>query len=117
MALTLGTNIASLRSQRQLTRNSSELSTVFERLSSGQRINSASDDSAGLAIADSLRADVRIYNQGVRNLNDGISLLNIADASLDSLTTIVTRLEELASQAANGVYGTAQRAALASAGG
>jgi len=68
MSITLGSNIASLRGQRQLDRTSKDLSTVFERLSSGQRINRASDDAAGLAIADALNASSRVFNQGVRNL-------------------------------------------------
>ena len=75
MAITLGSNIASLRGIRQLNKTSSELGTVFERLSSGQRINKASDDAAGLAIAEALKADSAIFNQGVRNLADGLSLL------------------------------------------
>lgn len=112
MTITLGSNLASLRGQRQLAKTSTALSAVFERLSSGQRINRASDDAAGLAISDSLRADSRVFNQGVRNLNDGLSLLNIADQAVENLSTIIIRLEELAEQAANGIYGSQQRAAL-----
>lgn len=112
MALTLGSNIASLSAQRQLVQTDQKLSQVFERLSSGQRINRASDDAAGLAIAESLKADTKIFAQGVRNLNDGISLLNIADSSIENLSGIVVRLQELAEQAANGVYGLEQRKAL-----
>ncbi len=112
MPITLGLNISSLRSQRQLARSSDELSNVFTRLSSGQRINKASDDAAGLAIADSLNADSRVFNQGVRNLNDGISVLNIADGALQELTNITFRLTELAEQAANGTLGIAQRTSL-----
>ena len=97
MSITLGSNIASLRGQRQLTRTSEELGTVFERLSSGQRINRAGDDAAGLAIADALRADSSILDQGIRNLADGQSLLTIADAAIESLNSITIRLEELAS--------------------
>jgi flagellin-like hook-associated protein FlgL len=85
---------------------------VYERLSSGQRINRASDDAAGLAVSESLKADTRIFTQGIRNVNDGISLLSIADSALENLSTIVTRLQELAEQASNGVYGTKQREAL-----
>ncbi len=112
MPLTIGSNIASLGAQRRLNSASTELSSVFERLSSGQRINRASDDAAGLAIADTLETTSRIFNQGVRNLSDGISLLNIADSALENLSGIVVRLEELATQAANGVYSQKQRAAL-----
>lgn len=109
MPITIGSNIASLRGQRQLDRTSRDLAMVFERLSSGQRINRASDDAAGLAIADDLNARSRVFTQGVRNLNDGISLLNIADSSVSNLSTIVVRLQELATQAASGTYGAKQR--------
>ncbi len=112
MAITIGSNIASLQAQRRLQLSGNQLEGVFLRLSTGQRINVASDDAAGLAIADSLNADSRIYNQAVRNLNDGLSLLNIADAALAELTNITVRLEELATQSANGVYDDEQRAAL-----
>jgi flagellin-like hook-associated protein FlgL len=112
MPITLGSNIASLRGQRSLNKATNELRSVYERLSSGQRINRASDDTAGLAVSESLKADTRIFTQGIRNVNDGISLLSIADSALENLSTIVTRLQELAEQASNGVYGTKQREAL-----
>lgn len=112
MPITLGSNIASFRGQRQLTRTSHELGTVFQRLATGQRINKASDDAAGLSIADSLNAQSRIFNQGVRNLSDGLSLLSIADSALENLSSIVVRLEELAAQSANGVYNNKQRKGL-----
>lgn len=112
MAIVLGSNIAALQAQRRLAGSTRTLEQTSERLASGQRINRASDDAAGLAIADALRADTRILTQGVRNLNDGVSLLSVADAALEGLTTIVTRLEELATQAASGTYGGKQRTAL-----
>ena len=112
MAITIGSNIASLQAQRQLSKTDQGLSTVFERLSSGQRINRASDDAAGLAIADSLNVDSRVFNQGIRNLNDGISGLNIADGALGQLSEVVTRIRELSAQSANGVLGAEQREAL-----
>lgn len=112
MSISIGQNIASLRARRQLFRSSNELSQVFERLSSGQRINKASDDAAGLAIADSLNANARVFNQGIRNLNDGLSLLNIADQAISTLSRIVERQLELAEQAANGIYTSNQRDAL-----
>lgn len=98
--------------QRRLADASDAVGQSYARLSSGMRINSAADDAAGLAIADSLRADGRIFAQGIRNLNDGISALNIAQGSLQQLSSIVTRQLELAEQAANGIYGTSQRRAL-----
>ncbi len=112
MPITLGSNIASLRSQRQLFNSSNELSSVFERLSSGQRINKASDDAAGLAIADSLRTDSRVYAQGVRNLNDGLSALQIADGAISELSGVTARLIELAEQSANGALSNVQRKSL-----
>lgn len=112
MSITIGSNIGSLTAQRKLAQNSASLGRVFERLSSGQRINRASDDAAGLSIADSLNAQSRIFNQGVRNLNDGLSLLDIADSAIENLSSIMIRLEELAAQAANGVYTNKQRKAM-----
>ena len=110
--ITINSNIASLQTQRRLGQSSSALNRVFERLSSGQRINRASDDAAGLAISDSLRADRRVLSQGIRNLNDGVSLLNIGEGALSELTNIITRIQELAEQAANGTLGTRQRQSL-----
>lgn len=98
--------------QRRLSEATNSLSTISERLSSGQRINRASDDAAGLAIADSLRADARIRTQAIRNVNDGISLINIATGALTNLGSITTRIAELAEQAANGVYSISQRRSL-----
>ncbi|MCB0352794.1 MAG: flagellin FliC [Bdellovibrionales bacterium] len=112
MAITLGTNIASLQAQRRLANSSSSLSTTFERLSSGQRINRASDDAAGLAIADSLRADQRVASVAIRNANDGISTIAIADSALSEIGNVLSRLAELAEQSANGVYSNTQRSAL-----
>ena len=112
MPITIGTNIASLKAQNQLGKSSRELGGVYERLSSGLRINKASDDAAGLSIADSLRSDRRVFTQGIRNFNDGISLLTIADSAIESLSNIVVRLKELAEQSANGVYSASQRKAL-----
>lgn len=112
MSLTLGVNIAALQAQTQLDRTNQGLSTVFERLSSGQRINGASDDPAGLAVAETLLSDRRLFEQARRNVNDGISYLQIGDAALESLTSILMRQSELAEQAANGSLTTAQRVVL-----
>jgi len=113
MAITIGSNIVSLQAQRRLGTASELLSQTFERLSSGQRINKASDDAAGLAIADSLRADQRIASVAIRNANDGISTINIADSALGEIGNVLSRLAELAEQSANGVFSTSQRNALA----
>ena len=108
----LGMNIASLRAQRLLSQANSDLSTIFERLSSGQRINRASDDAAGLAIASDLQVRSRVYSQAIRNVNDGISALSIVDSAFESLTSIITRQQELAQQAANGSLSFEQRSLL-----
>ncbi len=112
MAVSLGSNIASLQAQRRLSIATESLGKTYERLSSGQRINRASDDAAGLAIADSLRAQSRVANIAVRNANDGISTIAIADAALGEIGNVLSRLAELAEQSANGVYSTSQRSAL-----
>lgn len=110
--ITLNSNIASLNSQRRLEQSTSALRESFSRLSSGLRINRASDDAAGLAIASSLTVDRAVLTQGVRNINDGISLTNIADSALEELTSVVVRLQELANQSANGTLSGSQRLAL-----
>ena len=108
----IGTNILSQTVQRNLARSTEDLSTAFKRLSSGQRINSAADDAAGLAIAQSLNADTRIFAQGVRNLNDGISSLSITEGAMTELGGILNRIEELAQQSINGTFSDRQRASL-----
>lgn len=112
MPITIGSNIASLKAQRQMASASSQLSTVFERLSSGQRINRASDDAAGLSVASALSVKSRIYGQAIRNINDGVSAISIADQAIGSLSDIVIRIKELAEQSVNGTYSTTQRQAL-----
>ena len=112
MAITLGSNIVSLQAQRRLSNASDGLSKTFERLSSGQRINRASDDAAGLAIADSLKADQRVATVAIRNANDGISTIAIADSALGEIGNVLARLAELSEQSANGVFSTQQRSAL-----
>lgn len=112
MPITIGNNIASLQAQRRLARATDMLGTTYERLSSGQRINKASDDAAGLAIADSLRADQRIAMVAVRNANDGISSIAIADGALAEIGNVLSRLAELSEQSANGVFSVNQRSAL-----
>ncbi len=101
-----------MRTQRQLGDTTERIARVYERLSSGQRINRASDDAAGLAIASSLNASSRIFNQGVRNINDALSVMGIAEGALGALRDITIRQKELAEQAANGSYSTTQRQAI-----
>ena len=114
MALTINTNIASLNAQRRLGSTTARLQTSYQRLSSGLRIVRASDDAAGLAIADSLQADQRIATVTIRNGNDGVSLIAIADGALSEISNVLTRMAELSEQSANGVLSTTQRSALAS---
>ena len=112
MAITIGSNIASLQAQRRLGKATDQLGSVYDRLSSGQRINKAADDAAGLAIADSLRAQQRVASVAIRNANDGISTVAIADGALAEIGGVLSRLAELSEQSANGVFSTTQRSAL-----
>ena len=112
MSITLGSNIVSLQAQRRLNQASDRLSKTYEKLSSGQRINHASDDAAGLAIADALKANSRVAAVAVRNANDGISTIGIADSALGEVGNVLARLAELAEQSANGVFSPTQRSAL-----
>ncbi|MCB0345421.1 MAG: VCBS repeat-containing protein [Bdellovibrionales bacterium] len=109
MRITLGSNTASLGVQRSIADVTNRLNQSYERLSSGLRINRASDDAAGLAISKSLNTDAKVFSQAIRNGSDGISLLAIADAALADLSSIVIRIRELATQAANSSYSDAQR--------
>ncbi|MCL4145230.1 UNVERIFIED_CONTAM: hypothetical protein GTU68_065035 [Idotea baltica] len=112
MSINIRTNVPSMAAQRNLAASSSRLNTSFQRLSSGLRINRAKDDAAGLAIAESLKADAKIANVGIRNANDGISIISIADQAIGQVANVLSRLAELAQQSANGVYSTTQRSAL-----
>ena len=112
MTIRIGSNIASLQAQRRLGEATSSLEGIYERLSSGQRINSAGDDAAGLAIASDLNVKSRIFGQAIRNINDGISVHAIADGTVSALSEITIRLTELAEQSANGSYSNTQRKAI-----
>lgn len=114
MAVSFASNRDSLAAQTQLARTNDALSKTYERLSSGLRINNAADDAAGLALAESLRADAKVAAVAIRNTNDGISLTTITDNALDEVNNILTRMYELAGQSANGVYTNVQRSALSS---
>lgn len=112
MALVVNTNIASLNAQRSLSNSQSMAATSLERLSSGLRINSASDDAAGLAISSRLQAQVEGLNQAARNANDGVSLLQTAEAALQEVTNNLLRVRELAVQASNATLSAADRTAI-----
>ena len=108
----INTNVASLNAQRSLNSSQGSLSTSLERLSSGLRINSASDDAAGLAIANRLTSQVRGLNQAVRNANDGISLAQTAEGALQESTNLLQRMREISIQSANGSNSDSDRSAL-----
>jgi Flagellin and related hook-associated proteins len=98
-----------MNATRNLTNNYDRLATSVQRLSSGLRINGAGDDAAGLAIRELMRADIATYNQGVRNANDAISLIQTADGALGVIDEKLIRMKELAEQAATGTYNSDQR--------
>jgi flagellin len=112
MGLYINTNVASLNAQRNLTGSSSALGRSFERLSSGLRINSARDDSAGLAIASRFSSQIRGLNQAVRNTNDGISLAQTAEGALQESQNILQRVRELSVQSANDTNSASDRESL-----
>ena len=112
MSLFVNTNVSSLNAQRQLFDVSNSLSTSFERLSSGFRINSASDDAAGLQISERMTSQVQGLDQAVRNANDAISVVQTAEGALDETTTALQRIRTLAVQSQNGINSTEDRAAL-----
>ncbi len=109
MALVINTNVASLNTQRQLMQSSQTLDQATERLASGQRINSAKDDAAGLAISNRMTSQIRGLDQAVRNANDGISMIQTAEGALQEGTNILQRMRELSVQSANGIYSDGDR--------
>lgn len=112
MPISMRSSTSSVLIQGELSRTSSSLAKTFERLSSGQRINTAADDPAGLALADSLRASTRIATVAIRNANDGLSVTSILDGALEQMGSILERMSELATQGANGTYSITQMSAL-----
>jgi len=109
MPLSINTNIASMTAQRSFLNSNQSLETSFERLSTGKRVNSAVDDAAGLAIGKDLESRVRGLNQAVRNVNDGISMVQIMEGAYDEVTTILQRMRDLAVQAATGSMTSTER--------
>lgn len=109
MGLRIATNVASLNAQGRLTSNNLNLQRSFERLSSGQRINKAADDAAGLAISENLRGLIRGMRQADRNTNDGISLVQVAEGALNEVSNMLIRLRELGTQAASDTIGDTER--------
>jgi flagellin len=97
----INTNVASLNAQAAIASNQRGLNKAMEQLSTGKRINSASDDAAGLAISSKLTAQIRGLNQAVRNANDAISMIKTAEGATNEITNMLQRMRELAIQAAN----------------
>jgi len=112
VGLRINTNIASISAQRSLASITDRLSTTYRRLSTGLRIASASDDAAGLAMSERLRAQVRSLNQAKRNAQDGISLVQTGEGALAEVANILLRLRELAVQSSNGTVSTQDRTTL-----
>jgi flagellin len=110
MASVINSNIMSLNAQRNLAKSGQSLATSMQRLSSGLRINSAKDDAAGLAITDRMTSQIRGLNQAVRNANDGISLAQTAEGSLQETSNILQRMRELSIQSANDTNSDSDRA-------
>lgn len=109
MGLRINTNVASLNAQRNLRLTRNALDSTLEKLSSGQRINRAGDDAAGLAISENLKAQIRGLKQAERNAQDGVSLVQIAEGGLQEISNIMIRLRELAVQAASDTIGPTER--------
>ena len=112
MAQVINTNIMSLNAQRQLNKSQLTQNEAMERLSSGLRINSAKDDAAGLAISTGMQSQIRGINQAVRNSNDGISMAQTAEGSMDEMTNILQRMRELSVQAANDTNSSENKASI-----
>ena len=102
MGLRVNTNIASMNAQRNLSKVTNSLNKSYRKLSTGLRITSASDDAAGLAASERLRSQIRSLDQAKRNANDGISLVQTAEGSLEEVNNLMSRMRELAIQANNG---------------
>ena len=109
MAVYVNTNVSSLNGQRYLNNVQNSLNTTYTRLSSGLRINSAKDDSAGLQIADRLTSQINGLNQGNRNANDGIALAQTVEGGLDEISNMLQRIRTLAVQSSNGTLGDDDR--------
>ena len=112
MAVYVNTNVSSLNGRRYLNNVQNQLTTTYQRLSSGMRINSAKDDAAGLQIADRLTTQINGLNQGNRNTNDGIALAQTIEGALDETSSMLQKIRTLAVQSANGTNTKADRDAL-----
>jgi flagellin len=108
----INTNTKAVAAQNALAANQRDLSQTMQQLSTGRRINAAADDAAGLAISNKMTSQIRSLDMAVKNANDGISLLQTADAASGELTSMLQRMRELAIQSANDIYTDGQRVSL-----
>lgn len=109
MSLRINTNVQSLRAQNTLRKITEDQGNALERLSSGKRINRSKDDAAGLSISGKLIAEIRGSQQAVRNANDGISMVQVAESGMNEISNIVVRMRELSVQAASDTIGDTER--------
>ena len=109
MSMRVATNVSAINAMRTLNTNNRQIDTSYEQLSSGSRINKAADDAAGLAISESMKAQIRSATQAKRNANDGISLVQTAEGGLSEISNIIIRLRELGIQAASDTVGEDER--------
>ena len=109
MSMVIGTNIASLTAQRHLASSRADMETSMERLASGSRINSSMDDAAGQAVVHGLDSKITGLNQAVRNANDGIAMIAVADGAMQEIGSMLNRMKELAVQAVNDTYSATDR--------
>jgi flagellin len=112
MSLRINSNVEAFNAHRQLVGTSNNVAKSMERLSSGYRINRAADDAAGLAISEKLRGQIRGLSQAQRNAQDGVSLVQTAEGSLNEVHSMLQRVRELAVQYANGTLSTSDKAAI-----
>jgi flagellin len=108
--LAIKNNVMATNAARHLAQSYDSLAKSVERLSSGLRINSAKDDAAGLAVRELMRADIAVLQQGTRNAQDGVSMLQTMEGAMGTVDAALVRMKQLAEQAATGSYSTAQRA-------
>jgi flagellin len=109
MGLRIATNVQAINAQKNLYGTGNEIATTMARLSSGFRINKSSDDAAGLAISENLKAQIRGFRQANRNANDGISMVQVAEGGLSEVANMLVRLRELSIQAASDTVGERER--------
>ena len=109
MAMMINTNVAALNAQRNLGTTSAQMGRTLEKLSSGLRINRAADDAAGLVISEKMRNQIRGMQQGLRNAQNGVSMLQTGEGALNEVHSILGRIRELAVQGGNSTLSSADR--------